>query len=110
MERLGARRDGIAAVVGPCIAQASYEVGDGSARCGGADAGWRRLPVRTGPAGPTGSSIWPAIAWLRLRQAGVAAASLGVDTCRDEARFFSHRRRTLAGGGPIGHQIAAIVL
>ena len=35
---------------------------------------------------------------------------LGVDTLDDEGRFFSHRRRTLAGGGPIGHQIAAIRL
>jgi hypothetical protein len=25
-------------------------------------------------------------------------------------RFFSHRRRTLAGGGPIGHQISVIAL
>ena len=35
---------------------------------------------------------------------------LGADTLADEAHFFSHRRRTLAGGHPIGHQISAIVL
>jgi copper oxidase (laccase) domain-containing protein len=33
---------------------------------------------------------------------------LNADTLADEARFFSHRRRTLAGGGPIGHQISII--
>jgi hypothetical protein len=32
------------------------------------------------------------------------------DTLADEARFFSHRRRTLAGGGPLGHQLSAIAL
>jgi hypothetical protein len=30
-----------------------------------------------------------------------------MDTLPDTQRFFSHRRRTLAGGGPIGHQISA---
>ena len=33
-----------------------------------------------------------------------------LDTLADEARFFSHRRRTLAGGGPLGHQLSAIML
>jgi hypothetical protein len=35
---------------------------------------------------------------------------LAHDTCVEEARFFSHRRRTRAGGGPLGHQISAIML
>jgi polyphenol oxidase len=35
---------------------------------------------------------------------------IDADTAADEARFFSHRRRTLAGGGPIGHQISLITL
>jgi copper oxidase (laccase) domain-containing protein len=46
----------------------------------------------------------------RLLAAGVAASFLGQDTCADEDRFFSHRRRTLSGGGPIGHQISVIRL
>jgi hypothetical protein len=28
----------------------------------------------------------------------------------EEERFFSHRRRTLVGGGPIGHQISVIAI
>ena len=36
------------------------------------------------------------------------AEILGAATLADEARFFSHRRRTLAGGGPIGHQISIV--
>jgi len=35
---------------------------------------------------------------------------IDADTADDETRFFSHRRRTLAGGGPIGHQISIITL
>ena len=51
----------------------------------------------------------PGYCAARLAAAGVAVvAVLAVDTLEDEARFFSHRRRTLAGGGPIGHQISAI--
>ena len=47
----------------------------------------------------------------RLAAAGIAVAeAAGVDTLAEEARFFSHRRRTLAGGGPIGHQLSAIAL
>ena len=34
---------------------------------------------------------------------------IDADTLADEARFFSHRRRTLAGAGPIGHQISVVV-
>jgi copper oxidase (laccase) domain-containing protein len=44
----------------------------------------------------------------RLERVGVMARALEVDTCAEEARFFSHRRRTLAGGGTIGHQMSAI--
>jgi copper oxidase (laccase) domain-containing protein len=40
----------------------------------------------------------------------VQVSSLGLDTYADEARFFSHRRRTLTSGGPIGHQISVVVL
>jgi copper oxidase (laccase) domain-containing protein len=32
----------------------------------------------------------------------------GYDTLLEEDRFFSHRRRTLAKAGPIGHQISVI--
>jgi copper oxidase (laccase) domain-containing protein len=35
---------------------------------------------------------------------------MGIDTLEDSVRFFSHRRRCLQGGGPIGHQISAISL
>ena len=47
----------------------------------------------------------------RLAAAGIRSVSvLGLDTAADEAMFFSYRRRTLGGGGPIGHQISIIAL
>ena len=47
----------------------------------------------------------------RLRALGLRAVEdTATDTLADEARFFSHRRRTLAGGGPLGHQLSAIAL
>jgi YfiH family protein len=46
----------------------------------------------------------------RLRAAGAVVEVTPHDTLPDEARFFSHRRNTLARGGPIGHQLSAIAL
>jgi YfiH family protein len=111
MERLGAGRAGIVAAVGPCIAQASYEVGpdlrDAVLARGGGDARFfapGRRPDR-----------WQfdlaGYCAARLRALGLAAVDVaGADTLADAARFFSHRRRTLAGGGPLGHQLSAIAL
>jgi len=105
MEALGAQRGRITAVVGPCIAQASYEVradlrdavGDARFFAPGRDSAHFQFDL----AGYCAA---------RLAAAGVAGAALGTDTLSDEARFFSHRRRTLAGGGPLGHQLSAIML
>ncbi len=105
MQALGAQRARITAVVGPCIAQSSYEVradlrdavGDPRFFAPGRDAAHFQFDL-------AGYCL------ARLRGAGVTAEALGVDTLADDARFFSHRRRTLAGGGPLGHQLSAIML
>lgn len=108
MEALGAARTRIAAAIGPCIRQPSYEVG--------ADL---RDAVLQHDAGndaffaPGRPGHWhfdlARYCASRLNDLG-ALADTGVDTLSDPDRFFSHRRRTLAGGGLIGHQISAIVL
>jgi YfiH family protein len=102
MAALGADPARIAAAVGPCIAQASYEVGpDVHDAVGGAFC----VPGREGR--------WQfdlaGYCVRRLSLRGVAAEALGADTLSDPERFFSHRRRTRAGGGPIGHQISVVV-
>jgi copper oxidase (laccase) domain-containing protein len=109
MQALGARR--VSAAIGPCIRQASYEV-SADLR----DAVLARDPADDRFFAPgRREARWqfdlPGYCAARLAAAGVAViAAVAVDTMEDEARFFSHRRRTLGGGGPIGHQISAIRL
>jgi len=111
METLGAARARVVAAVGPCIAQPSYEVGpdlrDAVLARDVADARFF-APGRR-------EDRWqfdlPGYCAARLAAAGVAAVeTAGADTLAEEDRFFSHRRRTLAGGGPIGHQLSAIAI
>ncbi|MFT8717210.1 peptidoglycan editing factor PgeF [Gluconobacter potus] len=99
---------GISAVVGPCISPESYEVGpdmrDAVLAKGAAGENFFRSAPREGHF----LFDLPGYCGFRLEQAGVRTVQiLGVDTLTDQ-RFFSHRRRTLAGGGHIGHQISAI--
>jgi YfiH family protein len=110
MEVRGADPARIAAIVGPCIAQASYEVGPDLR-----DAVLPTLPdaqrffVEGRPPDRFQFDL-AGYCVARLLAVGVRDAhALGLDTMADEARFFSHRRRTLRDGGPIGHQISAIV-
>ncbi len=100
----------ILAVVGPCIRQPSYEVG----------ADMRDAVLAQDPAAGEFfiDGVRPGhfqfdlagFCVARLHRAGVAAHVIDADTLADEQRFFSHRRRTLARGGPIGHQMSAITL
>jgi YfiH family protein len=107
MRVLGAQH--IAAAVGPCIGQDSYQVGAELrdavlAQCA-TDAGFFRAD---GPAHWRFDLAGYCVG--RLLAAGAAVTRIEADTCADQTRFFSHRRRTLAGGGPIGHQMSAIRL
>jgi len=110
MEGLGARRSRIAAAIGPCIAQASYEVGEGfRARFLADDPANDRFFA----AGRPGHAMFDLEAYClaRLAAAGVAGAeALGADTLADTERFFSYRRATLAGEGDYGRQLSLIAL
>ncbi len=108
MEALGASSSRIAAAIGPCIAQASYEVG---ADLRDAVLARDALDARFFAEGRRGRWQFDLAGYCRARlaNAGLAAHVTGHDTLADEARFFSHRRRTLADGGPIGHQISIIL-
>ncbi len=110
MERLGAERGRIAAAVGPCIGRRSYEV----------DAGFRaRFEAAEGDNaafftdGRPGHALFDLEGFClkRLADAGVTRAEgLGADTKADAARFFSYRRRTLAGEPDYGRQLSLIAL
>lgn len=111
MTALGARADRIVAAVGPCIGQDSYEVA----------ADLRDVVLARDPADARffapgcREARWQfdlaGYCAARLHAAGVLSVTVtGADTLAEEDRFFSHRRRTLSGGGPIGHQMSAIAV
>ncbi len=110
MEALGARRDRIAAAIGPCIARPSYEVdGDFVRRFEQADPANERF-FADGRAGHAQFDLEAYVAH-RLAAAGVRRIeALGLDTYADEDRFFSYRRATHRAEPSYGRQIAIIGL
>ena len=110
MEALGADRARIAAAVGPCIAQASYEVDERF---------YRRFIEADGqndaffaPGQPDHHQFdLEGYVAARLGQAGVPrVACLGRDTYRLEDRYFSYRRATHRGEADYGRQLSLIGL
>ncbi|EHH67813.1 peptidoglycan editing factor PgeF [Gluconobacter morbifer] len=106
MQTLGAKE--IVATVGPCIGPESYEVGsDMHADVLKQDGEAEQFFLPGQKEGHFYFNL-PGYCLFRLKRAGLKTVnSLGVDTLTNQ-RFFSHRRRTLAGGGQIGHQISVI--
>ncbi len=110
MERLGARRASIAAVIGPTISQRAYEVGPE----------FRDTIVETDEQaaryfvqgkGDRLQFDLPAYGLNRLRRAGVGQAEWTRHcTYADPARFFSYRRSVHAKDPDYGRLIAAITL
>ncbi|OAN59227.1 peptidoglycan editing factor PgeF [Sphingomonas sp. TDK1] len=110
MEALGARRERIAAAVGPCIARASYEV----------DSDFFRRFAEQDPAnerffadGRPQHFQFDLEAYVvhRLALAGLRMIeALGLDTYANENRFFSFRRATHRGEADYGRQISMIGL
>jgi YfiH family protein len=109
MERLGARRERIAAAIGPCIARASYEVDDTfRLRFAEADPATERFFADGRRAGRFQFDL-EAYVMHRLAAAGVTrVAALGLDTYAQADRFFSFRRATHAGEADYGRQISLI--
>ncbi len=111
MVKLGADAGRIEAAVGPCIAQDSYEV---AADMRDTVIARNAEDVRFFADGKR-VDRWqfdlPGYCAARLCAVGIKQVrTVGADTLADPDRFFSHRRRTLAGGGPIGHQISVIAI
>ena len=111
MESLGAQRENIAAVLGPTISAAAYEVGpEFVARFIAADAG-NEAYFRPSRRADHAQFDLPAYIVARLRQAGVGSVhDLGLCTCSDEGRFFSYRRATHRGEPDYGRLLSAIAL
>jgi polyphenol oxidase len=109
MERLGARRHKIVAVLGPTISQAAYEVGpEFVATLTGLDPDNERF-FRPGERSDHAMFDLPGYIGMRLEAAGVGEfANLGLCTYSDEERFFSYRRTTHRGEPDYGRLISAI--
>ena len=109
MEWLGARAGDIVAGVGPCIAQASYEVGPE----------FRERFVAADATNATffdqfdGRDRFDLESYVvdRLRRLGVAAVERSrADTCADHDKFFSYRYACLENEPDFGRGISAIAL
>lgn len=111
MRGLGADPSRMVAVVGPCIAQASYEVGADYQDRFEAEAPGSGQFFSEGAAPDKRMFDLPGFVLWRLERAGVGeAAWTGHDTRADEALFFSNRRAFLAGEPDFGRQMSAIAL
>jgi YfiH family protein len=110
MEALGADRDRVTAAIGPCIARASYEVGEDFARAfEEADPANERF-FSAGRPGHLQFDVEAYVA-ARLASAGVRRIeALGLDTYADESRFFSYRRACHLGEPGYGREISLIGL
>jgi YfiH family protein len=110
MESLGARRQDIAAAIGPCIARKSYEVGeDFCDRFVSVDPGNLRFFL-PGRAGHFHFDLEGYVA-ARLESAGISAVEcLSLDTYAAPDRFYSFRRATHQGLAHYGRQISLIGL
>lgn len=108
---LGAQRCTTLAAVGPCIQQASYEVGPEFHAAFAGDGTEARAFFRR--SARDGRFMFDLAGYVahRLRAMGLSTvASLGHDTAADADSFFSYRRTTLAGGGDYGRSLSAIAI
>lgn len=111
MQVLGADPGRIVAVIGPCIAQASYEVGlEFLQNFLAVDPSYEAFFI-DGETPEKRMFDLPGFVLGRLRAAGVGACEwVGHDTCAEEALFFSNRRAFKRGEPDFGRLLSAIVL
>ena len=111
MEREGANRANIKAVVGPCINQSAYEVGPEFQETFEADDPANRRFFKILKAGGRAHFDLPGYVYHRLLNAGLAEIEkLSPCTYENESDFFSYRRSMHKNEPDYGRHISAIVL
>jgi polyphenol oxidase len=111
MAALGAKPARMVGVVGPCIAQASYEVGLEFLEAFVAREAASSRFFAPGTAPDKRQFDLPGFVLSRLEAAGVGTCeSIGRDTCAEEDLFFSNRRAFRRGEGDYGRLMSAIML
>jgi hypothetical protein len=110
MMTLGAQRTRIVAAIGPCIHQASYQVGPEFPAPFLAQDGSNARFFDRGP-GDRQRFDLAGYAAARLEGLGLRHVALSpADTCAEAERFFSYRRATLAGESDYGRNLSVIAL
>jgi YfiH family protein len=111
MVERGAKVERIRAAIGPCIAQASYEVGpEFVASFTAVDPANKAFFISSTRQGHSMFDL-PGYLSARLGRIGLAAVTVaGLDTAADPERFFSYRRACLAGLKQYGRLISTITL
>jgi polyphenol oxidase len=111
MERLGARRDKIVAVLGPTIGQNAYEVGPDFIERFTKEAPGHERFLKPGERPGHAMFDLPGFIGARLATAGIGGfTDLSLCTYSDEERFFSYRRTTHRKEPDYGRLISAIAL
>ncbi|MGC5781347.1 peptidoglycan editing factor PgeF [Methylobacterium sp. NFXW15] len=111
MERLGADRASIVAVLGPTISQPNYEVGPDFIARFTAEAPGMEGFLASGQRPDHAQFDLPGFILARLKGAGIGeAAILDLCTYADAERFYSFRRTTHRGEPDYGRLISAISL
>lgn len=111
MEEIGAKRSDIVAVLGPTIAQYSYEVGpEFMERFTDTSEDFGRFFTASMNEGHSLFDL-PAFIAMRCAEQGLRhVEDLALDTYADEKRFFSYRRTTHRGEPDYGRLVAAIAV
>jgi len=111
MEKLGARRERILAVLGPTISAKAYEVGpEFIERFKAENRTYARFFTPSERAAHAMFDL-PAFIALKAQEAGIGRfVDLALCTYGDEQRFFSYRRTTHRGEPDYGRLISAIAL
>jgi copper oxidase (laccase) domain-containing protein len=110
MQQHGARRERIAAAIGPCIHQSSYEVGpEFEAEFRAADPAYARFFVPG--QGDRRKFDLPGFCAARLATASVARIeTLPLDTYAQTTQLHSHRRSVHEKAGDYGRNCSVIML
>lgn len=111
MEKLGAKRNKIEAVIGPCISQAAYEVGqEFFENFADTDPSYTSFFVNSATAGKYMFDL-PRFGLSRLRTAGISNCEwVGECTYSAPEKYYSFRRTTHMGEADYGRLISVIRL
>ncbi|WP_455481656.1 peptidoglycan editing factor PgeF [Bartonella sp. B35(2025)] len=110
MEKQGAKRQSITAILGPCIGPCHYKVkGEFYSQFIDCHSKFQKFFLKTDQENHFNFNLW-AFIMEQLKEAGVNASCLELCTYQDEQRFFSYRRAVHHNEPDYGRQISAIML